>query len=152
MKIGSWSDEILAAQKKMASRFYFQTTTTQRITSILKVMSKFMFSRMNQAYTQSCEQLYPIYVGTLNTLFVTVLINLSKDFLNVLYESELCISKLNLFHYLVVQGKKELAKYSDLQKICLILLLFRVRQARSPGKIYLQRQPGDLSSNLMKRA
>ena len=31
------------------------------------------------------------------------------------YDSELKISKLNLFDSLVVQGKKELAKYSDLQ-------------------------------------
>ena len=40
--------------------------------------------------------------ATLNTLFRIVLINLSKDFLNILYDSELRISKLNLFHSLIV--------------------------------------------------
>ena len=30
-EIGSWGDKILAAQKKMGSRFCFQTTRTQRI-------------------------------------------------------------------------------------------------------------------------
>ena len=76
-------------------------------------------------------------LATLNTLFGIVLINSSKDFLNILYGSELRISKLNLFYSLIVQEKKELAKYLDLQKFCLMLLLFRVRQARLPGKIYL---------------
>ena len=32
-----------------------------------------------------------------------------------------------LIAYLIRIGKKELAKYSDLQKICLMLLPFRVR-------------------------
>ena len=62
-EIGSCGDEILALQKKTGSRFYFQTTKTQRINSILKVMTKFMVSKMTQAYTQSCEQLYPIYAA-----------------------------------------------------------------------------------------
>ena len=62
-EIGSQGDEILAVQKKMGSQCYFQTITTQQINFILNVMSKFMFSKMTQAYMQSCEQLYPIYVG-----------------------------------------------------------------------------------------
>ena len=44
----------------------------------------------------------PYMSATLNTLFGIVLINLSKDFLNILYDSELRISKLNLFHSLIV--------------------------------------------------
>ena len=44
--------------------------------------------------------------ATLNTLFGIVLINLSNNFLNILYDSELRISKLNLFHPLIVKGKK----------------------------------------------
>ena len=39
--------------------------------------------------------------ATPNTLFGIVLINLSKDFLNILYGSELRISKLN-FYYTVM--------------------------------------------------
>ena len=138
-EISSWGDGILAVQKKMESHFYFYTTRAQWIKSILKVMSKFMSSKMTQIYTQSCEQFYPIYFGNTNTLFGIILLNLSKDFLNILCYSQLCISKLNLFHSLIGQGKKELAKYSDMQKICLMLLLFRVRQAQSSGKIQLQR-------------
>ena len=69
----------------------------------------------------------PYMPPTLNTLFKIFLLNLSKDFLNILYDSELRVSKLNLFHSLIVKGKKKLAKYSNLQKICLILLLFGVR-------------------------
>ena len=38
---------------------------------------------------------------TLNTLFGIVLINLSQDLLNILYDSELRISRLNLFHSLI---------------------------------------------------
>ena len=144
-EIGSWDDEILAAQKKIGSRFYFQTARAQRINNILKVMSKFMFKPARRLLSS----FIPYMSATLNTLFGIVLVNLSKDFLNVLYDSELRISKLNLFHSLIVQKKNELAKYSDLQKICLVLLLFRVRQSRSPGKIYLQRQPGDLSLTIL---
>ena len=59
-EIGSWGDKILAAQKKMGSRFYFQT---QRTNSILKFMSKFMFSKITVAYTQTCDQLYSISAG-----------------------------------------------------------------------------------------
>ena len=59
----------------------------------------------------------PYMSATLNTLFGIVLINLSKDFLNTLYDSELRISKLNFFHSLIGQGKNELGKYSDLQNI-----------------------------------
>ena len=131
-------------RKKTGSRFYFQSTKTQRINSILKVMTKFMVSKMTQAYTQSCEQLYPIYVANTKYTIQNLSFKFDKDFLNILYDSELRVSKLNLFHSLIVKGKKKLAKYLDLQKICLILLLFGVRQVRSPDKIYLQRQPGDL--------
>ena len=44
----------------------------------------------------------PYMSATLNTLFGIVLVNFSKDFLNILYNSELRISKLNLFHSLIV--------------------------------------------------
>ena len=47
----------------------------------------------------------------LNTIFGIVLINL-RDFLNIQYDSKLGISELNLFHSWIIQGKKELAKYS----------------------------------------
>ena len=50
-EISSWGDEILAVQKKMESHFYFYTTRAQWIKSILKVMSKFMSSKMTQIYT-----------------------------------------------------------------------------------------------------
>ena len=68
----------------------------------------------------------PYMRAALNTLFKIILINLSKGFLNILYELKLLISKLNLFHSLIIK-EKELAKYLDLQKICLVLLLFQVR-------------------------
>ena len=44
----------------------------------------------------------PYMSATVNTLFGIVLMNLSKDFLNILYDSELRIFKLNLFHSLIV--------------------------------------------------
>ena len=44
----------------------------------------------------------PYMLAALNRLFVIVLINLSRDFLNILYDSELRIFKLNLFHSLIV--------------------------------------------------
>ena len=66
-------------------------------------------------------------LATPNTLFGISLIDLSKDFLNILYDLDLRISKLNLFHSLIAEGKKELEKYFNLQKICLILLLFQVK-------------------------
>ena len=64
---------------------------------------------------------------TLNTLFEIILINSSKDFLNTLYGIELHISKINQHH----TGKKRIiwhlsAKYSDLKKNCLMLLLLWV--------------------------
>ena len=47
----------------------------------------------------------PYMSATLNTILGIVLVNLSKDILNILYDSELRISKLNLFHSLIILGK-----------------------------------------------
>ena len=53
----------------------------------------------------------PYMSATLNTLFRIVLINLSRDFLNILYDSELRISKLELFILLLYRiGKKRVSK------------------------------------------
>ena len=41
----------------------------------------------------------PYMSATLNTLFGIVLVNFSKDFLNILYDSELRISQLNFYSY-----------------------------------------------------
>ena len=49
----------------------------------------------------------PYMLAALNTLFKIILINLSKGFLNILYDLKLLISKLNLFHSLIVKEKKE---------------------------------------------
>ena len=51
MRMVLGGNEILAAQKKMGSRFYFYTVRAHQINSILKMMSKFMFSKITQAYT-----------------------------------------------------------------------------------------------------
>ena len=61
-------------------------------------LSKFMYSKMTKKPTRSLGSSFIPYVSaTLNTLFGIVLINLSKDFLNILYDSQLRISKRNLF-------------------------------------------------------
>ena len=48
----------------------------------------------------------PYISATPNTLFSIVPINLNKYFLNVMYDTKLHNSKLNLFHSLIVLGKK----------------------------------------------
>ena len=93
----------------------------------------------------------PYMSTTLNTLFGIVLINLSKDFLNILYDSELRISKLNLFHSLIGQGKNELAKYSDLQNIWFnIITISSSIDTVAWKNIFVEIARGFISCNLIK--
>ena len=66
-EIGFWGDEILAAQTKMASLFYFQTARAYRINSILKIMSKFMFSKMTRLRPigKLVSSFFPVNVGNI---------------------------------------------------------------------------------------
>ena len=71
---------------------------------------------------------YPINAGNIKHTIMNHSYKLEERFFKYTVRlKEFRISKLNLFHSLIVYKEKEVAKYSDLQKTCLILLLFRVR-------------------------
>ena len=73
-------------------------------------MSKFMFKPARRLLSS----FIPYMSATLNTLFGIVLVNLSKDFLNILFDSELRISKL--IPLLNRVGKKRVSKIFESTK------------------------------------
>ena len=69
-------------------------------------------------------------------VFGIVLINFSKDFLNILYNSELRISKLNLFHSLIVSGKKSLKIFGSTKKSVWYYYYFDLTTSILPTKTH----------------
>ena len=112
-EIGSKTDKILAVQKKMGNRFYFQTPRDERINSVLKIISEFIFFKITQGYTQSSKQLYHINIELFGIICI-----------NVRFFMSLHISNLNFLKSLIILAERKKSK--DYK--CLLWLLFFLRR------------------------